>query len=92
MAKAGWYDSGGKKGGSKPQSMPERHANERKDTHTRHAQARDALNKQHEAELEQMAMRQSEEMAQGDQGMSGNASAPAAAGPAPVPAQQPAGA
>ena len=77
MASKDWYGKGGKEGEKKggEESMPERHARERGETHMRHASERADVNKRHEKELADMAERQSAEMA---------SAAPAAAAGAPA--------
>lgn len=83
--KRSWYKDkkGDKKGKSdkkdepkKEMTMAEKHAEELKATHGRHAGARDDLQKQHEAEMAEMATRQAGEMA--GPGTPGGAPAPAA--------------
>jgi hypothetical protein len=70
----------GKKDDKKSDAKSEHpHVAERKNTHARHAKARDDMHKQHEEELAAMAARQAME----GQGAPGNEAAPAA-GPIPT--------
>lgn len=85
-------ESKSEKKDAEPEGMHAKHARELMETHKRHGDAREAINKTHEEELAAMAQRHAQEMEQGPgtpggmpaPGAMNNAGAGAAAGTPPM--------